>query len=96
MKRSREEAEVVVRLDFMTQKINIYVAAWPSMAAKMTKLYGPSIDGKSEMSRRWVVPMGLVSFRRPKVAGLAVRTKTGKPFPKKAILHAVAEQQVAV
>jgi hypothetical protein len=52
MQRSKEEAEVIVRLDFMDQKAHICVCQWPSMAAKMRKRYGPSKDSGSQFSER--------------------------------------------
>ena len=68
MKRIKEEAEVVVRLDYQDQVAHICVSAWPSMAAKMDKFYGPGKDSDTEHgSRRWVVPIKAISFRRPKV-----------------------------
>jgi len=66
MKRSKEEAEVIVRLDYMEQEAHILVAAWPAMAAKMERLYGPSLDGTSEQSRRWRIPLRAISFRSGK------------------------------
>jgi hypothetical protein len=78
MKRSKEEAEVVVRLDYLTQTVHICVAQWPAMAAKMERLYGKSLDGQSEMSRRWSVPLRSVSFRRPK-SGRSVGSAKASP-----------------
>jgi hypothetical protein len=62
MKRTKEEAEVVVRLDYLEQKAHICVSAWPKMARKMEKLYGQSNDGRNPS--RWIVPLGAISFRK--------------------------------
>jgi len=62
MKRIKEEAEVIVRLDYMEQLAHICVHAWPAMAARMEKRYGASLDGSSESSRRWRVPLRVVRF----------------------------------
>jgi hypothetical protein len=96
MKRSREEAEVVVRLDFLTQTAHVCVAQWPSMAAKMERLYGKSLDGQSQLSRRWVIPMRAISFRRPKAAGVGPSARQSKPFAKNAVLHDAVDQGVAI
>lgn len=67
MKRIKEEAEVIVRLDYDSQSAYICVAAWPSMANKMERLFGPGLDKDTEgQSRRWTVPIKSISFRRPK------------------------------
>jgi len=63
MQRSKEEAEVIVRLDFMDQMAHICVCQWPAMAAKMRKRYGPSRDPGSQFSERWTVPLKAISFR---------------------------------
>jgi len=62
VKRIKEEAEVIVRLDYMEQLAHICVHAWPAMAAKMEKRYGPSMDGSSESSRRWRVSLRVIRF----------------------------------
>jgi hypothetical protein len=95
MKRSKEEAEVIIRLDFMEQKAHVCVAQWPRMAAKMEKLYGTSLDGNSKMSRRWVIPMRSVSFRRPRPAGVRVSASRTQPDTITATLPGVAEQEGA-
>lgn len=95
MKRSKDEAEVIIRLDFMEQKAHVCVSQWPAMAAKMERLYGKSLDGNSEMSRRWVIPIRSVSFRRPKVAGARVSASQTKSDTIKASLPGVAEQEGA-
>jgi hypothetical protein len=64
MKRIQEEAEVIIRLDYETDEAHICVAAWPAMASKMDKLYGPGKDGEQNHSRRWVVPIKAISFRK--------------------------------
>jgi hypothetical protein len=64
MKRIREQAEVIVRLDFQDQLAHICVSAWPRMAAKAFNLYGISKDGRNtSKSARWTVPLRCVSFR---------------------------------
>jgi hypothetical protein len=95
MKRSKEEAEVIVRLDFLEQSAHVCVSQWPAMAAKMEKLYGKSLDGNSEMSRRWVIPMRSVSFRRLRPAGVRVSASRTQSDTIKASLPGVAEQQGA-
>jgi hypothetical protein len=65
MKRVKGEAEVIARMDFEAAVATIIVHAWPRMAAKMQRLYGPSLDGKAESSRRWRVPLRAISFRKP-------------------------------
>jgi hypothetical protein len=64
MKRSKQEAEVIVRLDFLEKSAHICVAQWPAMAAKMERLYGRSLDANSQQSCRWAVPIKAISFRR--------------------------------
>ncbi len=64
MKRSKLEAEVIVRLDYADQKAHICVCQWPAMAARMRKRYGPSLDPNAKFSERWVVPLNAVSFRK--------------------------------
>ena len=78
MERRKEEAEVMVRLDYVDKLAHITVHAWTSMAHKMERLYGRSLDGDSESSRRWRVPLRLISFRRPAKEG----SKRGG-FPRK-------------
>lgn len=65
MKRSRDEAEVIIRLDYKEQKAHICVCQWPAMAAKMARRYGPSLDPGGTLSERWVVPLKAISFRSP-------------------------------
>lgn len=64
MKRIREQAEVIIRLDYLEGKAHICVSSWPSMASKMQRKYGEGLDGPSEDSaRRWIVPLKTISFR---------------------------------
>lgn len=64
MKRRKEEAEVIVRLDFQDQLAHISVSSWPKMASKMARRYGVSKDGRNtEQSARWTVPLRCISFR---------------------------------
>ena len=64
MKQHKDEAEVIVRLDALDGMAHITVHAWTSMANKMERLYGTSLDGVSQQSRRWQVPLKNISFRR--------------------------------
>jgi hypothetical protein len=65
MKRIKEEAEVIVRLDYQTQRAHICVSAWPAMAAKMERLYGTGMDLDTDnCARRWEVPLNAISFRK--------------------------------
>lgn len=64
MKRIAEEAEVIVRLDFMDKQAHICVGSWPRMAAKMKRMYGESLDkGVRNQSQRWLIPLRCISFR---------------------------------
>lgn len=64
MKRVKEEAEVIIRLDYMDKLAHITVSAWPSMNAKMLKRYGVSKDGRNTpRTARWSVPLKAISFR---------------------------------
>ena len=65
MKRSKETAEVIVRLDYLEKTAHICVAEWPAMAVKMQRAYGPGLDSAGGRTRRWVVPLRAISFRRP-------------------------------
>ena len=65
MKRSKGEAEVIVRLDFQEKKAHICVSQWPAIAAKMERIYGHGLDSAGGRTRRWVVPLKAISFRRP-------------------------------
>ena len=66
MKRIKEQAEVICRLDFQSQEAHITVSAWPRMAAKFERLYGEGRDKDTEdCARRWTVPLRSVSFRKP-------------------------------
>ena len=77
MKRVKEQAEVIVRLDYLDQVAHITVAAWPAMATKMERRYGVSLDGNSEQSRRWRVPLRAISFR----SGTPKRAKQPRRMP---------------
>jgi hypothetical protein len=63
MKQRKDEAEVIVRLDLVDRQAHITVHAWTAMARKMERLYGKSLDGDSQQSRRWRVPLNAISFR---------------------------------
>jgi hypothetical protein len=63
MKRIKEQAEVIIRLDYQGQQAHICVADWPAMAAKMEKKYGQGLDSPSGQSRRWQVLLKAISFR---------------------------------
>jgi len=66
MKREKQCAEVIVRLDFQDQLAHICVSSWPRLAAKMRKLYGESLDRRNtSQTARWQVPLRCISFRRP-------------------------------
>lgn len=63
MKRVKEEAEVIVRIDYQEKLAHICVSAWPSMAARMEKRYGVSKDGRSTpRAARWTVPLRCIRF----------------------------------
>ena len=62
MRRSKDEAEVIVRLDYLEKKAHICVCQWPAMAAKIRKRYGPSLDPGGKFVERWVVPLKAISF----------------------------------
>ena len=64
MKRFKEQAEVIVRLDYQDQQAHICVADWPAMAARMEKRYGSGLDSASGQCRRWKVPLKAISFRK--------------------------------
>ncbi len=63
MKRNKEQAEVIVRLDYQDQVAHICVADWLAMAAKMEKRYGRGLDSPLGQARRWKVPIKAISFR---------------------------------
>jgi hypothetical protein len=64
VKRVKECAEVIVRLDYMDQMAHICVSAWPRMNNKMKKLYGISRDGRNTPdAARWLIPLRCISFR---------------------------------
>jgi hypothetical protein len=63
MKRVKEQAEVIIRLDYLDQQAHICVADWPAMAAKMKRKYGKGLDSASGQSCRWKAPLKAISFR---------------------------------
>ena len=64
MKGCKEEAEVIVRLDYKEGLAHICVSAWPGMFRKMTKRYGVSLDGPDpKRAARWKVPLRAVMFK---------------------------------
>ena len=66
MRREKQCAEVIVRLDFQDQLAHICVFAWPGLAARMRRLYGESLDGRNTpQAARWRVPLRCISFRKP-------------------------------
>ena len=65
MKRVAQEAEVIARLDFQTGETHITVVSWPSMARRMERLYGKSLDMSGQV-RRWKVRGLAVGFRKPR------------------------------
>lgn len=66
MKREKQCAEVIVRLDFQDRLAHICVSAWPGLAARMRRLYGESLDGRNTpQSARWRIPLRCISFRKP-------------------------------
>jgi hypothetical protein len=80
MKRSKTEAEVIVRLDFLDKKAHICVNQWPAMAARMRRRYGAPWDS-GQLVERWVVPLKAVSFR-----SLARKPKQSKKATRMAVL----------
>jgi hypothetical protein len=64
MKRIAQEAEVIARLDCLTGETHICVVSWPSMARRMERLYGPSLDSRGQV-KRWKVEGLIVGFRKP-------------------------------
>jgi len=72
VKRDKECAEVIVRLDYMDKQAHICVGSWPRIAAKMKRMYGESMDkGVRNQSQRWLIPMRCISFR-------SLEKRTGK------------------
>lgn len=63
MQRSQEEAEVIVRLDYLDGMAHITVNQWPAMNSKMKRLYGAPRD-EGQFVARYVVPLKAISFRR--------------------------------
>lgn len=55
----------VVRLDYQDPFAHICVSAWPRMAKRMERLYGPGLDHDTDdCARRWEVPIQAVSFHK--------------------------------
>ncbi len=75
VKRIKESAEVIVRLDYHDQQAHICVADWPAMAAKLERKYGRGLDSPSGQSRRWKVPLKAISFRS------GAKKRSGKSEP---------------
>ena len=67
LKRSRCEAEVIVRLDYADNLAHVCVCQWPSMARRMKKLYGPPEQSTASASQRWLIPLKAISFQRLKL-----------------------------
>jgi hypothetical protein len=63
VKRIKEQAEAIIRLEYQDQQAHICIADWPAMATKMERRYGPGLDSPSARSRRWRVPLKAISFR---------------------------------
>ncbi len=80
MKRSKTEAEVIVRLDFLDQKAHICVCQWPAMAARMRRRYGDPLES-GQFVERWAVPLKAVSFR-----SLARKPRQNKKATRMAVL----------
>lgn len=94
MKRVKEEAEVIVRLDFAGGKVHIHVVAGPAMAHKMEKLYGASKDGRNTArSARWEVPLRAVSFRSLQSLS-RTRHRMGSFAPRSTVKQALAASEV--
>ena len=64
MKRIAQEAEVIARLDFLTNETHITVVSWPTMARRMKRLYGEPFDTRGQV-QRWKVEGLPVTFRKP-------------------------------
>lgn len=64
MKRIAQEAEVIARLDFLTNETHITVVSWPAMARRMKRLYGEPFDARGQV-QRWKVEGLPVTFRKP-------------------------------
>ena len=86
MKGRKKEAEVIVRLDYLEQKIHICVTSWPAMARKMLKLYGHPLPKSGDQTHYWQVPVRAITFRRLETLG---KLRGGGGFVKKA--HGAAQ-----
>ena len=65
---SREESEVVIRLDRVSGEARLS-STWPGWSAKLERLYGrpdkESVNGDAQVTCAfWTVPIQRVSFRR--------------------------------
>jgi len=82
MKRIAQEAEVIARLDFLTNETHITVVSWPSMARRMERLYGKPCDAHGQV-QRWRIKGLTVTFRKPRrVAVLAPAGPLNRGFSK--------------
>jgi len=62
MQRSKLEAEVIIRLDYLDKLAHICVCQWPAMATRMTRKFGKPIES-GQFVARWRVPLKAISFR---------------------------------
>jgi hypothetical protein len=81
VKQRKEEAEVIVRLDFAEQKAHVCVSSWAGMDRKMSRLYGAALPKSGQQVRYWAIPLKAVSFRSLTSLGKA---RGGGGFAKKA------------
>jgi hypothetical protein len=92
MKRSKEEAEVIVRLDFMDQQAHICVNQWPAMAERLTRKFGKPIEA-GKFVARWIVPLKAVSFRTlTRINSVKSGTAPVRGFRKQVVEVGVAAQ----
>jgi len=69
----REEREVVARLDAETRRVHLN-SAWPVYSRRFQRFYGPpshvTRNHEGEVTTcSWEIPLGLVTFRRPRNPG---------------------------
>jgi hypothetical protein len=64
MKRSKECAEAIVRLDFNDQTANICVCEWPAMASKFRRMFGPPSQESGDRAWFWTVTISQLSIHR--------------------------------
>ena len=62
MQRSKLEAEVIIRLDYLDKLAHICVCQWPAMASRLTRKFGKPIES-GQFVARWRVPLKAISFR---------------------------------